>query len=208
MGIFNLGNLGKLGIDAARAIRNHKYELSPHGIYVPGARAFIGGAFRTAICPAGGAFGPWQIDQNRVVKEGLIDILKVYFTGGAQQTAFYLAPYSGNVTPQDSWTAANFAANATEFEGYTSATRVQWTPTAPTTVASVGNSANIAASTLILNAAANLYGIAMIGGANTKSATTGKLVAASPFETPRTNMAIGDKLAVEYVISAADENDA
>lgn len=206
MGIFD--NLGKLGIDAARAIRNHKYDLSSRGVYVPGAKAFLGGAFRTATCTAGGTFGPWQIDPNRVVNEGLVDILKVYFSGGAQQTAFYLAPYSGNVEPQAGWTAANFAANATEFEGYTSATRVQWMPTAPTTVASVGNSANVSASTLTLSTVANLYGIALIAGANTKSATTGKLVAASPFQTPRTNMASGDKLAVEYVLSATDEGDA
>ncbi len=206
MGIFD--QLGTLGLDLARAIRNHKYELSPKGIYVAGAGAFVGGAFRTAFCPAGGEFGPWQIDPNRVVKEGLIDILKVYFAGGSQKTAFYLAPYSGNVEPQDSWTAANFAANATEFESYTSATRVQWTPTAPTTTASVGNSANVSTSTLTLSAAGDLYGIAMIAGANAKSATTGTLVAASPFETARTNMASGDKLAIEYVLSAVDEDDA
>lgn len=206
MGIFN--DLGKLGLDAARAIRNNKYEFSSErGVYIPGARAFIGGAFRTWMAPAGGALGAPALDHNRVVTEGLVDILKVYFVGGTQKTAFYLAPYSGNVTPQASWTAANFATNATEFEGYTSSTRVQWSPTTPTT-ASVGNSANVSTSTITLNTTGDLYGIGMIAGANAKSATTGTLVAASAFAAPRTNMASGDKLAIEYVLSAVDEDDA
>lgn len=207
MGIFN--DLGKLGLDAARAIRNNKYEFSSErGVYIPGAQAFIGGAFRHALCPAGAdEFGPWALDPNRVVTEGLVDILKVYFAGGTQKTAFYLAPYRGNVAPQASWTAANFATNATEFTGYTSSTRVQWSPTTPTT-ASVGNSANVSTSTITLNTAGDIYGMALIAGANAKSATTGTLVAASPFAAPRMNMASGDKLAIEYVLSAVDEDDA
>lgn len=207
MGIIE--NLGKLGIDAARAIRNNKYDFSAErGLYIPGARAFIGGAFRTRVALGGAEFGDPALDPNRVVTEGLIDILKVYFAGGTQKTAFYLAPYSGNVSPQASWTAANFAANATEFTGYTSATRVQWTPTTPTTAASVGNSANVSASTITLNATGNIYGMAMIAGANAKGGTTGTLVAASPFANPRLNMASGDKLGIEYVLSAIDESEA
>ena len=66
-----LHSLGALGRDAVRAIRQHKYEVSESGIYLPAARATIGGIFRHAHAPAGGEFGPWQVDPNRLVNEGL-----------------------------------------------------------------------------------------------------------------------------------------
>lgn len=205
-----LQKTGALAADVVRAIRNHRFEPTESGgIYIPGARASIGGVFRHALCPAGSVtFGPWAVDPNRVVGEGLNDLLNVYFTGSAAPAAFYLAPFSGNVTPAAGWTAATFPATATEFTGYTASSRLPWTPAA-STAQSVGNTAALAASTLTFAAGGpyNLYGNALLT-ASAKGATTGKLVAATRFATPRTNMAAGDKLALEYVFTAKDEGDA
>lgn len=204
-----LQKTGALAADVARALRTFRYERTEDGrIYMPGARTSIGGVFRHAHCPAGGEYGPWAVDPNRVVGEGLNDLLNVYFTGSAAPAAFYLAPFSGNVTPASDWKAATFAAAATEFTGYTATTRLPWSSPA-STAQSVGNTASLASSTLTFAAGGpyNLYGVALLT-ASAKSATTGKLVAATRFGSPRTNMAAGDKLALEYVFTAKDEGDA
>lgn len=191
--------------DLVRALRTHRYEAGEGGILLSDAGMFVGGALRHAHCPAGDKFGAWQIDPNKVVLEGRVYMLNAAFAGGSQNTTFFLAPFSGNVEPQAGWKASTFPTVATEFEGYTSSTRLPWTVVQATTEAAVGNSAAVSAATLTFSAAADLYGVALLT-ANTKSGTTGKLIAASLFERPRTNMAIGDKLALEYVITAVDES--
>lgn len=191
--------------DLVRALRTHCYEVGEGGILLGGAGVFIGGAWRHAHCPAGGEFGAWQIDPNKVVLEGLVYMLNAAFAGGSQITTFFVAPFSGNVEPQDEWKASTFPTVATEFEGYTSSTRLPWTVPQATNAAAVGNAAAVAASTIVFSAEANLYGVALLS-ANAKSSTTGKLVAASLFEKARTNMAVGDKLGLEYTITAVDES--
>lgn len=202
-----LQNLGTVGRDAIRAIRRHKYELSEAGIYLPAARATIGGIFRHAHATAGGEFGPWQVDPNRLVKEGLNYILNTALGGTSQQTAFYLAPFAGNVTPAADWKGSTFKDVATEFTGYTNASRLPWTTT-PSTAEAIGNSAALAAATLVYSAGGpyNLYGIGLLTG-SAKGATANILIAATRFATPRTNQLAGDKLALEYVLSAKDEGD-
>lgn len=201
--------LGRFAAEAARAIRNFKYELTEGGIYLPASKMTIGGVFSHRHAPAGGEFGPWAVDPNRVVTEGLVYILNAALGGQSQTSQFYLAPFSGNVTPGANWTGATFPAQATEFTAYTPSSRVPWTAVPATTAAALGNSAALAASTLTFNAGGpyNLYGVGLVG-ASAKSSTSSILVAATRFATPRTNLAGGDKLAVEYVINAKDEGDA
>lgn len=204
-----LSSLGRFAAEAARAIANHKYERTENGeIYLPRAKAFIGGVFRHAHAPAGGDFGPWAVDPNRIVNEGLDYILDAALAGEPQIGQFYLAPFSGNVTPAAGWTGASFPASSSEFTAYTAANRLPWTVT-QASAQSLGNTAALADSTLVFSAGGpyNLYGVGLVQ-AQGKSATTGKLIAATRFAVPRTNMAAGDKLALEYVISAKDEADA
>jgi hypothetical protein len=205
-----LNSLGRFAADAARAIANHKYEKTEDGqIYLPSARAFIGGVFRHAHAPAGQDFGPWVVDPNRIVNEGLDYILGAALGGQSQVSQFYLAPFSGNVTPGASWTGANFAAQSTEFQAYTATNRLPWNTPGAASAQSLGNTAALADSTLVFNSGGpyNLYGVGLVQ-ASGKGATTGKLIAATRFANPRLNMAGGDKLALEYVISAKDEADA
>lgn len=206
--------LGRFAAEAARAILNHAYEIVGDGtIHIPSARAFVGGVFRHAHAPAGlvdkhgnPIFGPWAVDPNRVVNEGLNYILNAALGGGAQSSQFYLAPFAGNVTPAADWKGSTFTAQATEFTAYAGATRVPWNPTTPSTAQVLTNAAALAASTITYNAGGpyNLYGIGLLT-ASAKSATTGPLIAGTRFATPRTNQLAGDKVAFEYAISAKDE---
>lgn len=197
--------LGKFAGEVAKAIRNFKYEVTRSGIYLPGSKMHVGGIFGNAYAPAGEGFGPMERDHNRVVNQGLNYLLNAALGGATQESAYYLAPFSGNVTPAAAWTAANFTANATEFTAYEGGSRLPWT-TAPSTAQAIGNTAAIAASTMTFSAGGpyNVYGVGLLS-ASAKGATTGVLIAATRFDNPRTNMSPGDRLALEYVIAASDE---
>ena len=202
MGI--MSSLGRFAGEAARSLRNGHFERTPNGLYFPKAKVAVGGVLRHSHISAQGDVLDVAVDPNLLTDEGLNYILNAALGGQSQVGAFYLAPFSGNVTPAAGWTGANFAANATEFTAYTNSTRLPWTTVASTAKA-IGNSAAIAAATATFSAGGpyNLYGIGLTQ-ASAKSATTGVLVAAVRFGTPRLNMAAGDKLAFEYVLAAAD----
>lgn len=197
MGIMT--SLGRFAGEAARAIRNGHFERTPQGLYFPRAKVAVGGVLKHSLNDAYVA-----VDPNLLVNEGLNYILNAALGGTSQVAAFYIAPFSGNVTPAAGWTGANFTASATEFTAYTNSTRLPWTTVASTTQA-IGNSAAVAAATATFSPGGphNVYGIGLLQ-ASAKSATTGVLIAAVRFATPRLNMAAGDKLAFEYVLSAAD----
>lgn len=202
--------LGRFAAEAARALRNFKYEMAQDGrVFLSGSKVFVGGVFSHAHAPAGAGFSPWAIDPNRLVTEGLIHILNSALGGQSQTAQYYLAPFSGNVTPGADWKGSNFASQATEFTAYEPSARLPWTVAPATTVASLGNAAALSASTLTFKAGGpyNIYGVGLVAAA-AKGATTGPLVAATRFAAPRTNMLADDRLAIEYVINAKDEGDA
>lgn len=196
MHIDNLSRAAAMGV--ARDIRNHAYEKAENGILLPRSGLFIGGAFKHAVNDE-----PATIDANLFVNQGLDYLLNAAFGGGAQIPAFYLAPFSGNVSPAATWTAANFASNATEFTAYTDAERPAWTEANAASQA-IGNTAAQAVFTFAEGGLYNLYGMALLSAA-AKSSPSGILVAATRFAAPRLNQIAGDRLAVEYVITAADE---
>ncbi|MGH7291628.1 MAG: hypothetical protein ACREJT_10490, partial [Myxococcota bacterium] len=110
------------GREFRRAIENHKYELTEDGdVFMPSQKLFVGGFFVTSV--NGGAA---EAHKNLVPLEGRNHILDVLLHGAAQVSPWYVALFSGNVTPQPGWTGANFAANATEYTGYTESTRVAY----------------------------------------------------------------------------------
>lgn len=195
--------------DAMRAVRTNRHEIADDGAaYIPGARAFIGGAFAHAYAPPGGAFGPKVIEPpNRVVGQGL-NLLLNLLGGHASASSLYLAPFSGNVTPAANWTGANWASNATEFTSYDESTRLPWT-TVEATAQQLTNAAALSAATLTFATGGpyTIRGCALVG-ASAKSATTGPLVAAARYGADLTGMVGGGKLALEYALSALDEGDA
>jgi hypothetical protein len=203
-----LAGLGRFAVEALRAIRNHQYEFTESGIYLPRPKVVIGGTMAHRVRRAGGEFGPWQLDTNRVVTEGLTYIVASSLAGGAQITTFYLAPFQANVDVPANWTGANFAQQAQEFTGYTNSTRLPWKTTMPTTP-EVGNGANLTDSTMEVSGTAGPYSItgAAVLSASAKSANTGKLIAAAKFSTIR-SLETGDELSLRYTFTAKDEGDA
>lgn len=185
--------------DIARALRTGRYEPTGDGrILVTASQVFIGGSFVSDVNGQDRRLLP-----NLFSGEGLTDVLKVYFQQGSQPTAFYLAPFSGAVVPDNTLTGANFTARQTEFTSYDEATRVGWTPPgAAITTPSIGNAASLATFTNNL-ADATIWGFALLTN-QVKSATTGKLIACFKDDTPRDHLRVGDKVNLQYVVTASD----
>ena len=156
----------------ARAIADGRFEETELGLFVPSERSLVKGMF----C-YGKRGEEMEYSDNLVVTEGLNYIVGVALKGVSQVANWYIAPFSGAVTVQASWTAANFTAGAAEVTGYSSATRPVWTGGAVATgaVDSFAAKAEIAAT-----AGITIRGAGMISN-SAKSATTGTLLGASRF---------------------------
>lgn len=184
--------------DLRQALRTHRYERTDDGrLYLPHIKAFVGGVFNSTLNGHDARVIP-----NDMVHEGLDDILGVYFKQASQRTAFYIAPFSGNVTPDPATlTAANFASTQTEFIDYTESARPAWTPGAVASQ-SIDNAASLAVFTVNQDAS-TIWGFALLTAAP-KQATTGLLVCCAKDTTARDNLRSGDKLNVEYDLTAQD----
>lgn len=177
----------------ARAVANHKYEASPEGVLFPSQKLFIGGCYENTLNGKDA-----QLTPNIFPTEGLNHLLDIVFGAGAQQTAWYLAPFSGNVTPGASLTAATFVAVCTEFTGYSEGTREVFTEVAA--VAGVVDNDASRAEYSITAASATIYGCALLSVA-TKSSGSGVCASASRFAASRA-VVTGDTLQVKLTLSA------
>ena len=185
--------------EAAREIRAERFDITPEGIYLPRIGARAAGEYFGRV--NGGA---WQKEgDNLIVTEGFAHLLNVTFdTSTAKPAGYYLAIFSGNTAPAANWTAASFAAVASEIvsmtEGHTSATRPVWTP-AKTTTGSIDNMAAVASLTIATSSQLNVTGAALLTG-SARGGTTGVLVSASLYAAPRTFQA-GDIYELGYRIN-------
>lgn len=147
--------------------------------------------------------GEWQRAKNLVVNEGIAHILNVALGGKAKAAKYYLALFSGSTAPAPTWTAANFAAVASEIvsgtEGYTNATRPEWTPV-DTNGNSIDNMAAAAQLTIATSGTLTVTGAALLTNA-TKGGTTGTLISASKYPVART-FQNGDIYEIGYRLSA------
>ena len=185
--------------EAAREIRAERFDITPDGIYLPRIGAIAAGEYFGRV--NGGA---WQKEgDNLIVTEGFAHMLNVTFdTSTAKPAGYYLAIFSGNTAPAANWTAAAFAAVASEIvsmtEGHTGATRPVWTP-AKTTTGSIDNMAAVASLTIATSSQLNVTGAALLTG-SARGGTTGVLVSASLYAAPRTFQA-GDIYELGYRIN-------
>lgn len=147
--------------------------------------------------------GEWQRNENLVVNEGISHILNVALGGKAKTAKYFLALFSGNTAPAPTWTAANFASVASEIvsgtEGYTNATRPEWTPV-DTNGNSIDNMAAAAQLTIATSGTLTVTGAALLTN-STKGGTTGTLVSASKYAVART-FQNGDIYEIGYRLSA------
>lgn len=181
--------------DIARALRNFRYERTADGLYFAGPKFALGGVFATSV--DGGEF----VDsKNTACLEGLDAMLSAWFNSGSNPTAFYLAPFTNNVTPSSALTAATFTATQGEYTGYTETTRQLWTPNGDSVSQSMSNS-NAPAAFTIGASAATIAGGALIATAGAKSAITGKIVASALFASANT-LGAGSTLKIKYSFGA------
>ena len=192
-------NLKKNAREIGRHLRNRKWEQTPGGILIDrgGMNALMNGAFIDTLNDE----DP-QLSPNLVVDQGLIHVLNTVFAGAAQVTQWYIGLFSGNVTPQPNWTAANVVANATELTGYAPSTRPGFT-VAPVSAPSLGNTGSEANFAFDASGPYIARGAFLISVSN-KGSTTGVLMAATRFAADRAGLNSPDELGVRYVLTAAD----
>ncbi len=192
-------NLKKNAREIGRHLRNRKWEQTPGGILIDrgGMNALMNGAFIDTL----NGEDP-QLSPNLVVDQGLIHVLNTVFAGAAQVTQWYIGLFSGNVTPQPNWTAANVVANATELTGYAPSTRPGFT-VAPVSAPSLGNTGSEANFAFDASGPYIARGAFLISVSN-KGSTTGVLMAATRFAADRAGLNSPDELGVRYVLTAAD----
>jgi hypothetical protein len=179
-----------------RAVRNNKFERTADGsVFVPSMKLTIGGVFGAEFNGDG-----VDIGDNIIPTEGLNHILNTVLDEEAQILAWRVAIFSGNVTPNASYTAANFASTATEITtAYNGTDRPLYVP-APSTTGVTTNTASKA--DFVFNTSGTARGAAIISGV-TKGATTGKLLAVARFASDRAFVA-ADTLAVTYTLTLSN----
>lgn len=167
------------------------------GIYIPSMRATAKGSYFTRVNG-----GDWEESPNTLTTEGIAHILNVAMGATAKPTGYYIALFSASVSPTVDWTAASFSQAASEVvsltEGYTNATRPQWTPTA-TNTNSIDNFANPARVTIKTASQVTVTGAALLTN-STRGGTTGILVSASKYPAARV-LQDGDMLDIGYRVS-------
>lgn len=180
----------------ARDLREGAFESTPEGILFRAKGVLAQGEY---IHMVNGKDA--RVDRNLIVDEGLKYILGAALGAAAKSPAFYLALYASAVSPAANWTAANFAATASEItsttEGYTEATRPAWLPGAPST--QLDNTASLATFTIATASQLNVQGAALLSS-STRGGTTGVLVSAARYANVRT-LSAADVYQVGYRVT-------
>ena len=177
--------------EIGRAVRNNHYEETDTGIFLPRSGLFVGGAFEVEVNGR-----ERSIEPNIVTNVGMNYLLGA-LTGSAAISLWYVAPFSGNITPVVTQTTADFPTVCTEATAYTSATRPAW---AYDPVASQAIANDAVRSSFTINGSVTIWGAAIIS-VSTKSATTGSLFAYSKFGASRA-LVLDDVLTIKYTVSA------
>lgn len=185
--------------DIAQFVQNGDFELTPEGLLIH--RSILARGRYTHSVNGKDV----QIDHNLIPTEGIAYILGSALGATAKITTWYLAVFSGAVNPAASWTAANFAANASEItsttEGYSNVTRPTWTP-GSVTAGVIGNLASKATFNIVCTTSVNISGAALLSS-NTRGGTSGVLASASRFATVR-QVYSGDAFELGYEVELQD----
>jgi hypothetical protein len=181
----------KLARELRTAFRNNKFEQTESGILFAGSNIEAAGMWSVQKNDEA-----VEYSKNLITTEGLNHMLDVTLRGTSANATWYVAPFSGNVTVLNTWTAANFTANATENTGYDEAARVAFVEAAASG-GSITNSASKAVFTF--NATATVYGAGLLS-ASAKSSTSGVLFAAVRFASSK-SVVDDDVINVGYTVT-------
>lgn len=183
----------ELAADLAR----ERFDITEKGIYFPRQSVLAAGEYFDRING-----GQWMRTPNLLPTEGLAHLLNVALGSTAKPAGYFLALFSGAASPAANWTAASFAAAASEIvsltEGYTSATRPAWTP-ANTATGAIDNLGAVASVTIATASQLNVTGAAMLT-TNSRGGTTGALVSATKYAAARV-FQNGDTYDIGYRVS-------
>lgn len=186
--------------ELARHMANGNFEYTDGGILILGADVLARGVY---IHSENGGKNE-QIDPNLLPEQGLHQMLDVVFGAAAKPAGWYLAIFSGQINPADGWTAANFAATANEItsatEGYSNATRPQFTPS-PAAAKQITNFGNKALFNIVCATSITIEGAALLSNSG-KGSTSGALASGTRFAQPRTQYN-GDVFELGYGVALA-----
>jgi hypothetical protein len=171
-------------------------QMDSGELFVPRARAIIGGVFGYEHYRGGALLAVERDAHNIITNQGLNHILDVVLHGTTPVSPWYMLVFEGNYTPVAGDTAASFPASATESTAYDEATRVEYNEAAASSQ-STTNSANKA--TFTFNATKTIYGAALVS-VSTKGATTGTLLCANK-ATASKSVVDDDQLLITYTLS-------
>jgi hypothetical protein len=174
-----------------KQLASKQYEVTPAGVYFEKTQALVGGSI---VHWQNGA--DMRVDHNTFTIEGLNYLFDTGFNRSAAATAFYVAPFSGNVTPASTLTAATYVATLTEATAYDESARPEYVDIAAAS-GSVTNTASRAEITA--NAAVTIWGAGLLSVA-TKSSGSGVCLAAAKFASSRV-LADNDVLAFDYTLT-------
>lgn len=190
----------KYAKDIQKFLANDDFETTEAGVLIHGS---ILGRGRYVHSVNGGQ--DEQTDHNLLPAEGIKHILDVCLGATAKVTTWYLALIGGNVTPASNWTAATFAATASEIDnsaqGYSNTYRQAWVP-GVATAGVIGNLAARATFNIVASTALSIYGAALMSS-QTRGGTTGVLISASRFANTRVQ-SNGDTFELGYEVELTD----
>jgi hypothetical protein len=184
-------------------LRNGDHEQTEEGLLVRSS-AVLRGKYTHLVNG-----GDLQTDYNLLTIESIAYVLNVAFGDNIVISNFYLALYSGNATPQDTWTAANWSGSATEIvndttQGYTGANRPLWTPGAAGAIAGgvIGSAARSVYNIVETGSPVIIYG-ATLCSIQARGDATGTLGSATRFGTAR-SLNNSDVFELGYEIELTD----
>lgn len=176
-------DLIKHGAEFKRALANHQYEMTEHGIYFPMARAFGGGEYFFDTNGENPGTAP-----NLIPTQGFNYLLDVGMRTQSAVAAWYLGLFSGAYTPVDGVTAATWVSAATEItsnsNGYSETTRRLWTPDGAAAGGIVTNASGAAAFTIATSTSVTIRGAALVSE-QAKGSGAGVLASISRFSVDR-----------------------
>jgi hypothetical protein len=141
--------------------------------------------------PATGIVRESEVVKNLMPMEGITHMQNVLLKGGSQVSNWYIGLYEGNYTPVSGDTMADFPVSATEFDGYSEATRQLFVAGTPA-LGVVDNVNNEAIFTFTEDKI--VYG-GFIGSSAAKGSASGILLSAVRFGSPK-SLSAGEALRV------------